>query len=221
MAWRVLLWSVLAIGLVLSRSRGAILAAGFAAVALLVLGLLHRRARRRGLAATAAVALVLGILFVAATTGATPFRRFLEADPRDLGANTRVLLWKTSLLAWEQFPLLGSGLGTFREAFRRVQPREMGGLVEHAHSDSLQMLVTGGAVGAALAVLLFASLFVLLLRAWGSQRHREESAIVLAGFGALLSLTLHGLLEFNLSIPVIPATLSCVLGCSWVAGQRR
>lgn len=222
MAWRILLWGVVAVGLVLTRSRGAILAAGFTTATLLTLGLLHTRVkRRRGTAATASVALLLGILFVGAATGASPFSRFLQLDPRDLSSNTRVTLWKTSLLAWEQFPFLGSGLGTFREAFRRVQPRELSGLVEHAHSDFLQLLVTGGVIGAALAVVLFTSLFVLLLQAWSSQRHREESALVLAGFGALLSLTLHGLLEFNLSIPVIPATLACVLGCSWAAGRRR
>jgi hypothetical protein len=47
------------------------------------------------------------------------------------------------------------------------------------------------------------------------------SAVALAGFGALLSLTLHGLVDFNLSIPVIPAILACILGTAWAAGRHR
>jgi hypothetical protein len=44
--------------------------------------------------------------------------------------------------------------------------------------------------------------------------------VALAGVGALLSLTLHGLVEFNLSVPIIPATLACALGVAWSAAMR-
>ncbi len=222
LAGRILLWGVVAVGIGLTQSRGGILSAAITTLVLLATAVLHRRvkSRRRALAG-AALSVLAGILLVATTAGATRLLRFLESDPRDLGKNTRVVLWRTSLRAWQEFPLLGSGLGTFREAFRRVQPRTLRGLVEQAHSDSLQLLVTGGAVGAALGVLTFASLYVLLFRAWRGQRHREESALVLSGFGALLSLTLHGLVDFNLSIPAIPATLACVLGGAWAAGREK
>jgi hypothetical protein len=72
-----------------------------------------------------------------------------------------------------------------------------------------------------LGILLFASLFVLLIRAWRQEKHREEATLILGGIGALLSLTLHGLLDFNLSIPAIPALLACVLGTAWAAGRSR
>ena len=165
--------------------------------------------------------LFVGLTLAVATAGPTSFRRFLETSPRDLGRDLRVLLWTSSLEAWKEFPILGSGLGTFREALRRVQPRYLQGRIEQAHSDPLQLLVTGGAIGAAIGVLLVGSLFAALLRAWRRQKHREASVFVLAGFGALLSLTLHGLVEFNFSIPPIPATLACVLGAAWAAAPDR
>src|SRR5262245_55254983 len=93
--------------------------------------------------------------------GCRPLLRVVEVASRDAGGITRPALWGTSLQAWREFPLFGSGLGTFREAFRRVQPRELSGLVEEAHSDCLQLLVTGGAVGAALGIITFGSLFFL------------------------------------------------------------
>ena len=223
LALRVLVWAVVAVAIGLTQSRGGILAAVVTTLVLLAMAVSHRprtvEVHRRATVAVA-LAVLAGIVFVAATAGARPFLRFLQLNPRYLGGNARVDLWTTSIRAWQEFPLVGSGLGTFREAFRRVQLREFPGLVEHAHSDLLQLLVTGGAIGAAFGVIVCGSLFVLLARLWRKQKHREESAVVLAGFGALLSLTLHGVVDFNLSIPAITATLACALGAACAAGQE-
>jgi O-antigen ligase len=222
LAGRILLWGLIAVGIGLTQSRGGLLSAAIMTLVLLTMAVLHRPVKSHWRAAVGvALAVLAGLVFAATTVGASPFLRFLQLDPRDLGANDRVAIWRTSLQAWREFPLLGSGLGTFREAFQRVQPRELSGLVEQAHSDSLQLLVTGGAIGAALGIIAFGSLFFLLARAWRGQRHREEGALVLAGFGALLSLTLHGLVDFNLSIPAIAATLACAMGAAWAAGTTR
>jgi len=37
----------------------------------------------------------------------------------------------------------------------------------------------------------------------------------------LLSLTFHGVVDFNLSIPAITATLACTLGAAWAAGREK
>jgi putative inorganic carbon (HCO3(-)) transporter len=212
----ILLWAVIAAGIALTRSRGGILAALLTTVTLIVLAPLHRRHTRAAMAAIPAVLIVLaGLIFVAFTTGEAPLLRFLASDPRDVGSDMRTEIWSASLRAFHHSPLLGTGLGTFREAFRRVQPRSVEGLVEQAHNDFLQMLVTGGWIGAALVTVAFASLLFLLIRGWLAQQHREESAWALAGIGALISLILHGLIEFNMSIPAIPATLAVVAGLAW------
>ena len=222
MASRVLLWGIVAAGIALTQSRGGILAAGVTTVALaFVVLLLRPRLSRRRSGPLAATTLLLGLTFAVVAAGRSRFDRFLATDPRDITSSTRGILWRTSTEAWSQFPIVGSGLGTFREAFRRVQPSSLVALVENAHNDFLQLAVTGGAVGAAAGVVLFASLFFLVGRASFRQRHREESAVALAGVGALLSLTLHGLVEFNLSVPIIPATLACALGVAWSSATRN
>jgi hypothetical protein len=221
LALRILLWGTLAAGIGLTRSRGGILAAGTTTIVLVALALLSgpgmrpRSWVRRGI--------VLGILggavFAVLAAGEGALLRFLSSDPREIGADFRVGLYRTSLRAFREFPLFGSGLGTFREAFLRVQPRDLPGLVEQAHCDGLQLLVTGGAIGAALGLAALASLFGLLAAGWRRQRRREESALLLAALGALLSVTLHGLVDFGLSVPAIPATLACVLGSAWAAAR--
>jgi O-antigen ligase len=218
---RILAWGVLAVGIGLTRSRGGILSAGIVTAVLLAMAFSHRHDLDRKAAVGGGLALLAGATVAAITAGQSVAHRFLELDPRDLGGNVRITLWKTSLAAWREFPWLGSGLGTFREAFRRVQPRDLPGLIEQAHADALQLLVTGGAIGAAFGIVAFGGLFFLLAKAWRNQRHREESALTLAGFGALLSLTLHGLVDFNLSIPSVAATLACALGIAWAAGMAK
>jgi O-antigen ligase len=217
----VLLWAFFASALALTHSRGGMLAA--AATTLFLSGLaLGARARREGGIASAqrltlAAGLALGVLFVVAALGSRPLLRFLATDPRDLGADTRVLIWTHALEAWKSYPVFGSGLGTFREAFRVVQPRELFGLVSAAHGDFVHLLVTGGLVGALLGVGAWALVALHFLRGAILRIRHEEGAFALAGLGALVSIALHGLVEFNLSIPATSVTLALVAGAAVAA----
>ena len=134
-------------------------------------------------------------------------------------AERTLSIWQTALEAWQSFPIFGAGLGAFPDAFRRFQPRELGGLVDSAMSVPLQLLLTGGAVGAFFALLAWISMLVLLVRRFRGQRHREESALTLVGIGALLAIGLDGLAEFNLAAESVPAVLACVLGLGLAAGD--
>jgi len=218
---RVVLWGTIAAGLGLTQSRAGILVAVLVTLVLLSVAPAHPRINQRRWsfagAGTAIVAAAIG--FTILTVRQQPIIRFLGSDPRDPASDLRLSLWRLSIDAWRNFPVFGSGLGTFREAFRRVQPRDFNFYVEFAHSDPLQLLVTGGAIGFALGAIAFIALMVVLIRRWHREQRREESAMLLAAFAALLSLTLHGLVEFNLSIPAIPATLACVAGFGWAAAH--
>ncbi len=211
-------WVALAAGLALTQSRAGLATALLVTLALIAAGLSHRRSRKPKVVWAAIIFLAAAGL-TAAIAGRPLLTRFLASDSRDLHGGQRADLWRISLEAWRQFPILGDGLGAFREAFRRVQPRELNGLVEQAHSDPLQLLVTGGAVGFAAGAAVAASTLVILWLLWKNQRHREESALTLAGIGAFVSILLHGLLEFPGSIPAIPALLACVLGMARAAGE--
>ena len=223
LAWRILVWVVIGAGIVLTRSRGGLLASALTTAILLLMALFRLQAgsmeRQQRIRALGALVFSLGLMLVIFTTGQAAILRFLASDPRDIGTDTRVEIWRGSLRAFHLFPNSGSGLGTFREAFRRVQTTEIVGLVEQAHNDFLQLLVTAGWAGGALGAIAFGSMLILLLGGWTRQQHREESAFILAGFGALLCLTLHGLVEFNMSIPAIPATLAAMIGSAWSATQ--
>jgi putative inorganic carbon (hco3(-)) transporter len=220
LAWRILAWGGIAVGIGLTRSRGGIAAAALATAVVTSLGLIHATRRRRlRIAATATLSAAAAITFALVTARKEFLVRFLSSDPREIGTDTRLEIWRASVDAWKHFPIFGSGLGAFREAFRPVQPRDLEGLLEQAHNDFLQILVTGGAVGAIAASVVVGAALVVLFRLWRREQHREESAIILGAFGALLSLTIHGLVEFNFSIPAIPASLACIVGLGIAAGR--
>jgi O-antigen ligase len=220
---RALVWGVIAAGIALTESRGGILCAGIVMVVMLSIAPLHPRikSRRWSLAAAGLGAMAAAVGLTALAVKQQPILRFLASDPRDPASDLRFNLWQLSVEAWQRFPLLGSGLGTFRDAFRHVQPRNFNYLVEFAHSDPLQLLVTGGAIGFLLGATAVVALLVALLKRWHREQRREESAFLLAAFGAILSLALHGLMEFNLSIPAIPATLACVAGFGWASAHAE
>jgi O-antigen ligase len=216
----VLLWGTLAAAVGLTHSRGGILAALFAAAVMLALSIVRHRKRaslRSGWAGLAVLA--AGLVFAALITREGPLLRFLADDPRDIGADMRVRIWSTSIEAFRRSPIAGTGLGTFRDAFRHVQPAGLEGLVEQAHDDLLQLLVTGGLVAGLLGAAGFLAAGRGLLQGWARQQHREERALALSAFGALLSLTLHGVVDFSLSIPAVAVTLAAVVGMGWVAGR--
>jgi len=218
---RVVLWGTIAAGIGLTQSRAGILVAILVTLFLLSIAPSHPRIRSRRWNFAGAGAAIVGaaIGFTILTVRQQPVIRFLASDPRDPASDLRLTLWRVSIDAWRNFPILGSGLGTFREAFRRVQPRDLNFYVEFAHSDSLQLLVTGGAIGLALGAIAFLGLMIALIRRWYREQRREESAMLLGAFAALLSIAMHGLVEFNLSIPAIPATLACIAGFGWAAAH--
>jgi len=217
----IVVFGVMASGLGLTRSRGGILAATITIIILIALAPLRRsHSERRQISRVGLlIAVIAAIAFVAMAAGSAPILRFLSADTHEIRSDDRLALWSGSIDAWRLSPTFGAGLGAFREAFRRTQPASIQGLVEEAHNDFLQMLVTGGWIGAMLVTIAWVSMFALLVRAWRHQEHREESAFALAGIGAMLTLALHGLVDFNMSIPAIPATLAVMTGTAWAAAR--
>jgi O-antigen ligase len=213
LAGRLVVWLALGALVAWTGSRAGTAAASLTCLLLPFAANRHARAGGRWGAASGlalgATAVLIGIFVAAAPSSGAP-------PPSQVSASA---IRRASVEAWKQFPVLGSGLGTFAEGFARVQPSSLLGRVSEPQCDALQILVTGGIVGAAFATLLAVSLLLLLVRAWLRQRHREESAYALAGAGALFSLLVHGLGASLLSDAAIATFLAAVLGAAWAAGS--
>jgi O-antigen ligase len=208
----VLAWIVLFAGLAFTASRGGLLAA--IAAAGLQGALLAIHYRRWDLAPLGAAAAVVGVAVTAAIGIEEGLSRLVRSLPNDVSWGTRRQAWAATVELWRRFPLTGSGLGSFRDAFPLVQPAALHGTWWHAHSGPLEVLATTGVVGAALLAAGLAPLLLRLLTVLARGRRSEDRAAGLAAIGALASVAIHEAFDFGLTMPANALTLAVLVGAA-------
>jgi len=186
---------VLIVGLVAASSRGAFV--GFV-LSLVVFAVLTRR--RLVLAAIAVVAAV-GVSWIGLDTIIQGFAsRGVEGS--------RLALWRDALRMFPDFPLFGLGFNAFGMAYRRYQTFWISYFIQAAHNEYLDILLTTGAVGAALL-------------AWGVLRlappalaRARRSALDAGVLAAVVGLAGHNLVDFNWQVQANAATFAALLALS-------
>jgi len=180
LAWLSLL-VVLGPTIVLTKSAGAMLAAGVAAAAALVLHAWPKlRRRERGATLAACVVLAGG-----AVAGGT----FLGLR------NDRIAYWRVAVKDLESHVVVGSGAGTYAE-YWRSHPQRTYFAPLHAHSLYLETGAELGAVGLALLLALIA----LPLSSIGTR-----DPIRLGAACGFLAFVLHAGVDWDWDVPVVTA----------------
>jgi O-antigen ligase len=198
-------------GLLGTGSRAGLLAAAAGLGWQLWLGLGAALSRRKALVVVAGL-VGAGALGLAALGLRTGFDRFLEDSLTTSGGAGRLPVWQASLELFYRSPVLGTGLGSFRDAFPLVQPPSSPGSWWHAHNDWLELLVTSGALGLGLALFGFVAAWRALATCWRHGWRSEDRAAVLAAWGALVAVAVHELFDFGLTMPANAFTLALVVG---------
>jgi O-antigen ligase len=205
---RVTAFAVVLLGLVFSRCRMGMISIAVALLVVVTAALL-RRGRRAWLPLLAVLALPLTY---ALWVGISPVsERFEQLDPH-VGEQGRVELWQDALRAIRANPWFGTGLGTYNTISTRYQTYQFQYHIDHAHNDYLEYAAE---LGVPIALLLFGSLWWLTIRLAGSLRglSRRSDLVLASGCcGAILSLLLHSLTDFNLAIPANALVLAWVCG---------
>jgi len=210
------LWIALFVALAFTRSRAGLLAASAATLLQCVLLALPRR--RWGLAATGLGLIAAGAAVAASLTALPVFERLFSTSVYEVAWGARSRVAGLSFDLWRSFPWTGTGLGTFGDAFVRVQPAGFGFEAwTHAHNDYAELLVTGGLVAVALAAWGAAALAARLLQVQRDGLRSEDRAAGLAGLGALAAVAVHEAFDFGLAIPAIAFTLAIVCGAAAAA----
>jgi len=218
----VLLWLTLFVGLAFSGSRAGLVAASAGAVAQGLLLAVRRRHWRIGL--VGALATVVGLGAVAAIGLQQGLGRWLSTSQYELTWNDRTAAYAATFDLWGRFPLLGTGLGTFREAFPLVAPAWLlsdNAIWRDAHNDYLELLATTGLVGAALIAIGLVVLLAALTRRLRNGEQSEDRAAALAALGALAAVAVHSCFDFGLSMPANAVTLAVVCGAALGVSELR
>jgi O-antigen ligase len=120
------------------------------------------------------------------------------------------------LSAFKDFPLFGSGLGTFEHVFKIYQPEGLTGYYDHAHNDYLELLLEAGIFG----VLIGGFFFFIVLRGILKKEWREREIYLKAGFlSSLATMAVHSVFDFNLHIPSNAVLFCLILGMAVSFGR--
>ncbi len=188
---------LLAVALIFTGSRGGMLSllAGFAVMG----GLAWTRGRAHGHWCLLGLFLLAAVLYSLWLGGGLYLARFSQV--RDQG---RIWAFQGAVRIWREFPLLGSGLGTFGEQFFRFAAPELKGVrFLEAHSDGLQLLAETGLLGFALVAAAWLGFFFRLLQKWRERRDPFVRGLGLGCLAALAAGAFHSLGEFPFHIPAL------------------
>lgn len=202
---------VMSASLFLTMSRGGMLSfiSSFVFMAIL--------ARKRGLVAGRGWILSAAI-FIAATVawlGATPVIERItsvKAEVASLYFGGRLPIWQGAVNIIKDYPLFGSGLGTFNYVFPGYQPASiMDKHYTYAHSDFLELLSETGVTGFTLSVI-----FGLLFAAWLFRRFQirgDPSVLCLSVgfFGSAAHIFFHSFVDFSMHIPAVAILVTILL----------
>lgn|GEM_PF-2035056 len=193
-----------------------IVAVQLVALAAMVSGLTFAsalRSRRRGPNFVWGVlgAIGLGMALLAASwstgllrIGAADLESVEAVLERSDGLLTRAEVLETSWRLIEQKPILGHGMGAFRQVFGRMAPRQDGRLWAHAECDPVELGVDAGFLGLAAQGLL---LILLLLRA----RSLNVWGLVIAPLAGAWA---HSWFSAPMQTPAVMLVGLALLGCT-------
>lgn len=206
--------------LLLSGSRGGLIAMLAGVCLLLVLTTESRGYRsialKAGLSVLMAAAVIAGAVFVG---GETSFTRFAEtASSKDITTDRSHIWAITSRVIVGNLPL-GGGLGAFAQAYTPYD--DLSGLerVEQAHNDYLQVIADAGIVGVAVGILF---LFLLFREARSSTAvsNTFRRGVAVGAAGGIFAVLVHSLFDFVLHTTAVSLLFLALIALLVVAGRE-
>lgn len=204
---RRLSWWCLAVSgaaLVLTQSRGGLLACA----AMLMVGACFfapdRKARMRR------VAIVAVACVIAAAVAGFFFQRLAEID--DSTAVSRLAIWGAALSVFGRTPVLGAGFGNLRNMLGSVLglPANWAG---DAHNLYLELLAETGIVGLVAFLFLVIVALRMALQQYRNAEDEWSKTIAVAVFVAIVGVLVHGMVDYLFhTTPQVAALFFCLLG---------
>jgi O-antigen ligase len=226
---------LLGAAIILSRSRGGLLAVAaqiiFAALVFVNSRAIGRRDRlnekrwRRWARSLSVTAVAVGVLLVIIVAGVV----WLGGDQLTTGVETATAemtggdqsemheavnrrdIWRAGWLMFKAHPIAGAGLGGFWAEVPVYHSASGVSTPQQAHNDYLELLASGGLLGASLFVWFAAE---LIRQAWQSVKAIEglQRAVVLGAIISLVGLAVHSLVDFGLHVTINAVGFVILLG---------
>jgi O-antigen ligase len=118
----------------------------------------------------------------------------------------------------EDFPLVGTGGGSFYGSFMRY--RGVGEFYyDHAHNDFVELAADYGMIGIGLLGILVAMALWRALSVLARRRSSLPRGIAFGVAMSIVALLIHSTVDFNLQIPANALTMVVILSLAWIAHE--
>ncbi len=205
-------------GVVCSLSRGAWISLLIAAaITSLAAAFLHRSWKRVSLFVVVGL---LGFGLVAWVGRVDLVEQRLATLWQNSRPDSRLAHWQNGWAAAQHFPLMGSGLGTYRYIYKLYEQRGSESWFYHAENQYLEALVEAGSLG---LMLMLATLTLVAIACWRLLSLPSNSVAYAAGIGGLFVLAsqcVHAGFDFGLYMPANMALLAILTGALSGAAVR-
>ena len=162
---------------------------------------------------------ILLIIFISLYSGIDAMLQRFSLDK--LLQDGRPRFWAWTMRTFSDYPLFGTGLGTFGALYPVIEG-ETGPLgLFHAHNDYLEYLSELGLIGFGLLFGLIFYLATASFLTWSVRRHPEVKGLALGGIVSLISMFIHSFTDFNLHIPANMVLFSVVLSLTMVIAYYK
>ena len=172
----------------------------FALGFMLVLYLVKTKKKYRGLTATAVAVTTVVVLTMLAST---PVIEKLETltHGRDVPSwQSRTAVWAGTLDLIRDYPLLGTGPGTFPVAFTPYRPAGLNARYLQAHNDYLHFISETGVLTAGVILWLIVAAFWSGIRKIMTTDSRLTLGITLGSLTGIVAIIVHSVSDFNLHL---------------------
>lgn len=130
----------------------------------------------------------------------------------------RLLMWNSAWNMFKDHPVLGVGLGQYKENYQQkyISPKAKEPNLEHAHNNFMQMLAENGMVG----FLGFMAMFTYII--WHNFRKflTSKNIYSIAICAVSITLLLQGFTEFNFGNSAVVKAYWLILGCLVVLAEN-
>ena len=185
---------LIGVGIFFSRSRTGVFLF-FASIFLMIVALSGAGGRRpTKIIRTVLLVVVFAVILI----GIKPVvERFSFAA---LAHEVRPVYFKNTVEIIKDFPIAGTGLGTYLYAYPMYEKKYSGDLLEHAHNDYLELLAEGGIVAGGLMIVVAFGALIWLFTRWTRRNDHLVRGVGLGCLVGIASILIHSLTDFNLHI---------------------
>lgn len=160
--------------------------------------------------------MVLDLFIVGAWFGVEKVVARIEQSSASHDAG-RIDVSMNTIKLWRDYPLVGSGGGSFHAVYPRYRSDTIGAYYDHAHEDYLEIASDTGILGFGLLGLMVLVSFLAALAALYRRRDPLMRGMAFASIMGIIALLIHSTVDFNLQIPANAATFMVILALGWIA----